>query len=108
MDLKEVKKTLLAKQEELQGRITATQADEREETREAGPDSAKLWENSEIRDDLDDEASSELEQVNQALRRLESDDYGICTSCGKAIGEDRLEAVPYAAQCIDCAGREQS
>jgi hypothetical protein len=29
--------------------------------------------------------------------------YGICYRCGNAIGADRLQAWPYASQCIDCA-----
>lgn len=106
MGLNEIKKVLLAKQTELQERISGTQAEEREETKEARSGDAKLWENSEVRDDLDDEASGELEQVNQALRRLDSNEYGVCTSCGKSISEDRLEAVPFAALCIDCADSE--
>ena len=29
--------------------------------------------------------------------------YGVCTNCGAMISEDRLEALPWASTCIDCA-----
>jgi DnaK suppressor protein len=103
IDLNEMKKVLLMKQEELQQRITNTQAAEREETKGEQDDNAQLWEASEIRDDLDDEAAAELGEVQQALVRLDAGQYGACASCGKPIGETRIKAVPYASLCITCA-----
>ena len=44
-----------------------------------------------------------LEQVEEALRRIQNGTFGICQSCKKSIDTNRLEAVPYAADCIDCA-----
>jgi DnaK suppressor protein len=41
--------------------------------------------------------------VEQALSKLDSGTYGVCESCGKQIGEDRLEAMPASRYCIDCA-----
>ncbi len=43
-----------------------------------------------------------IEAVDAALARLAAGTYGICTSCGAWIGDERLEAVPAAALCIDC------
>ena len=43
-----------------------------------------------------------LQQVNNALERMEHDQYGICQRCGKAINPERLEAFPYVSYCIDC------
>ena len=37
------------------------------------------------------------------LDRIDQGTYGHCANCGKDIEEKRLEAVPYAAVCIDCA-----
>lgn len=47
--------------------------------------------------------SDRLEQINAALQRIERGDYGICTRCGKEISPKRLEAMPEALTCIDCA-----
>jgi DnaK suppressor protein len=43
-----------------------------------------------------------LEAVDAALARLDAGTYGACTSCGKGIGAERLQALPPAALCIDC------
>ena len=42
-------------------------------------------------------------EVAAALQRIESGTFGRCTTCGKAIGRSRLDAVPYARECIRCA-----
>jgi len=43
--------------------------------------------------------------VEQALRRLERESYGICLECQEAIPERRLEAIPWAAYCVRCQER---
>ena len=52
-----------------------------------------------------------LSQVNAALERMSNGAYGTCQRCGKPIGEERLEAFPYVAFCIECQSiieREQA
>ena len=52
-----------------------------------------------------------LSQVNAALERMSNGTYGTCQRCGKPIGEERLEAFPYVAFCIECQSiieREQA
>lgn len=107
IDSSKMKQVLLKKQEELQKRITNTQAAEQHEAKEVRPDSAKLWEASEIRGDLDDEAAAELKQVNEALARLDAGQFGTCASCGGEISDERLEALPHAPLCIACASRAE-
>jgi len=43
-----------------------------------------------------------LEQVNQALARLDSGTYGICVRCSTEINPRRLERLPYVTLCVDC------
>ncbi len=43
-----------------------------------------------------------LELIEQALLRIENGSYGRCESCGGSISPERLEALPYATQCIRC------
>jgi RNA polymerase-binding protein DksA len=45
--------------------------------------------------------------IDAAIERIESGAYGICTTCGGEIGAKRLEAMPYATQCIECKEREE-
>ncbi len=102
-DYSAIKAELLAKQEELSDRLQETQATEGHEVEEGLDPNAQLWEVSEVRDGLDDEAATELNQVNEALSRLDAGEYGYCKSCGNQIGSARLEAMHYATLCIDCA-----
>ena len=52
---------------------------------------------------LRDHERVQLRQVQDALERLAAGTYGTCRSCGKPIAAERLEAIPWAATCIDCA-----
>ncbi|HEX3725667.1 MAG TPA: TraR/DksA C4-type zinc finger protein [Pirellulales bacterium] len=50
-----------------------------------------------------------LEEVTAAIARLEAGTFGTCQQCGREIGRERLEAIPYTAYCIDCArGQRES
>lgn len=43
-----------------------------------------------------------LKKIDQALAKFDTDEYGICESCGEEISYARLEARPIAQYCIDC------
>src|SRR3546814_10922303 len=43
---------------------------------------------------------AEIALTRQALARLDSDTYGLCTTCGETIASARTAALPAAAQCI--------
>jgi DnaK suppressor protein len=51
---------------------------------------------------LRDRATSHLTLVDEALARLDAGDFGACRRCGKPIASARLEALPWAAFCIEC------
>ncbi len=44
----------------------------------------------------------ELEEINQALKKIEEGTYGICEMCDEPIQEERLKIKPYAKYCIIC------
>jgi DnaK suppressor protein len=46
-----------------------------------------------------------LSKVEHALRRVASEDYGICERCGNAIPVERLDALPYTTLCVTCASK---
>jgi len=48
------------------------------------------------------QARAAIGEIDAALARLDVGTYGICERCGKKIKAARLEAIPYAALCIDC------
>jgi DnaK suppressor protein len=51
--------------------------------------------------------SRELASVSRALERIAVGTYGQCVKCGEPISQQRLEARPEAALCIDCASGER-
>ncbi|WAB80402.1 TraR/DksA family transcriptional regulator [Microcella daejeonensis] len=61
---------------------------------------SQLWSQS---SGLLDAALRELDELDAALARVASGDYGVCRRCGLAIDPARLDARPAAALCIDCA-----
>jgi DnaK suppressor protein len=57
---------------------------------------------------LRDRAVQHLALVDAALARLDRGTFGACQRCGNTIDPERLEALPWAALCIECqrgAGR---
>jgi DnaK suppressor protein len=46
-----------------------------------------------------------LGQIQAAIERIDDGSYGLCGDCGKAIPKARLEAIPYASQCVRCASQ---
>ncbi|MEA2608054.1 MAG: DnaK suppressor protein [Chloroflexota bacterium] len=49
-----------------------------------------------------DRANQHLEVVEAALARLDDGSYGRCIRCGRDIPPERLDALPWAAHCIEC------
>ena len=48
-----------------------------------------------------------LRDINNALERIEKEEYGICKYCGRTINEKRLLARPTASTCIECKTKLQ-
>jgi DnaK suppressor protein len=48
-----------------------------------------------------------FDQVEAALQRIENGSYGECETCSVKIRKSRLDAIPYAAQCIRCASQQE-
>jgi len=48
-----------------------------------------------------------LDQIEAALKRIEDGSYGRCVRCGGQIPRSRLDAIPYAALCVQCASQRE-
>ena len=48
-----------------------------------------------------------LELSERALARIDDGTFGVCASCGQAIGKARLQAFPRATLCVTCKQREE-
>ena len=54
-------------------------------------------------DTLIRQAVTRLGEVDAALARVAAGTYGTCTTCGRPIPPERLDARPAAATCVGCA-----
>src|SRR6476660_6212239 len=46
--------------------------------------------------------SRQLTLIDEALMRLDDNEYGSCQNCEKDINPKRLAAIPWARYCLDC------
>ena len=51
---------------------------------------------------LRDRNNQHLADIDAAIARVDAGAYGRCTSCGKPVADERLEALPWAELCIGC------
>ena len=103
MPVNQIETTLKEKQSQLMVRIDAIERDFKKGRSADFAEQTTESENDEVLDEIHHEAKSELRQINAALKRIESDEYGICIKCNQDITTERLKALPYANTCISCA-----
>jgi RNA polymerase-binding transcription factor DksA len=53
------------------------------------------------------QVEAELADIDRAFKRLEDGTYGVCEACGKSIGKERLQAVPWARFCVKDQARHE-
>lgn len=46
--------------------------------------------------------SKQLALIDEAVLRIDDDEYGLCQNCEKEINPKRLAAIPWARYCLDC------
>jgi DnaK suppressor protein len=56
---------------------------------------------------LEENSSHVLAAIDTALERVEDGSFGTCATCGREIGQERLEALPWVAQCIECKRKDE-
>nr|WP_319388868.1 TraR/DksA family transcriptional regulator [uncultured Cohaesibacter sp.] len=49
----------------------------------------------------------ELQKIEQAIKRLDSGDFGYCVECDEKIPLERLEIDPTATLCVACAAKKE-
>lgn len=63
--------------------------------------------NREIDYTLEENEERVLSAIDVALKRIDEGTFGTCRTCSEQIAIERLEALPYTSQCIDCKRREE-
>jgi len=51
---------------------------------------------------IGDKSLETLQQIEDALERMDRGEYGVCEECGANIPVGRLELLPYTAFCVQC------
>src|SRR5581483_7030276 len=56
----------------------------------------------ELLEDLDARGREALQEIDDALARIDDGSYGRCARCGGTILAARLEVIPHARNCVPC------
>ena len=65
-------------------------------------DHASANNNSLVESAIVEQQTKELQEIEDALIKIENGKYGICEMCEDPIGFQRLKVKPHAVYCIDC------
>jgi len=96
--------TLLNLRQELKTRVAKIEKDiHNRKTSPKFSDQAVDRQNDDVLLNLKDEAKEEISLIDKALLKLERDMYGKCEKCHQDIRAERLDALPFAAYCSNCA-----
>ena len=99
------KKKLETRQQELHRTVTRTEQDGRTADEESTQDIADKAVSSYTREflySLNDSERNTIQQIDQALSRIDDGTYGFCLNCGNPMSEKRLTAIPWSRHCVDC------
>ncbi|MEW6515713.1 MAG: TraR/DksA family transcriptional regulator [candidate division FCPU426 bacterium] len=97
------KQNLLAK---VKNSVDMNREEASDEVRDAADFASDFYER-ELAMGLTETERVRLQEVEEALDRLESGKYGKCETCGNLISTSRLEALPFARLCIECKSKEE-
>ena len=99
------KKKLAVRREELMKTIARTQEEGRTADEDPTVDLADKAANSYTKEFLFGMTNTYRKILNliyAAIKRIDTDDYGVCANCQDELQKKRLEAVPWAKHCITC------
>jgi DnaK suppressor protein len=108
--LKAFERRLLAKRRELLSEVrdrNATHLEPAEAGAQDIADQASTAYTKEFLLSIGDAERRLLRAVDAALEKIRRQTYGTCERCGEPISERRLEALPFARLCIQCAEEEE-
>ena len=104
------KKRLLARRDELVKTITRTEEEGRQADDDPTVDLADKAANSYTKEFLFGQTNTDraiLNLIDEALKRIRSNDYGTCMNCQEEMQQKRLEAVPWAKHCISSQEKKE-
>lgn len=102
-EIKGYKARLSQVREEIAGRLSRTAEDGRSTGSGEPDDEAQKAADSYAKEFLfrqNDSVRQRLQEIEDALERIETGEYGFCEATGEPIGKRRLDAVPWARYCV--------
>ncbi len=100
----------MKKKEEIVNKISETYNESKEVESGIAQDVVDKAESSYTKEFLLSLSNAEREQlllIDDALKRIDKKEIGICQRCGKDINKKRLDVVPWTSYCIDCQEIEE-
>ena len=110
VDVNKIRQTLLDRRRELFEAVARVEDDLRWLDTNVEPEAAEEGQEGNIARllaRLDDRGTAEIEDIDAALARIATGDYGRCEGCGERIPAARLHAIPTAVTCVDCATKHE-
>ncbi len=101
--LNEQKQSLL---EKVKTNVSSSKEDLPNEVRDSA-DAASDYYERELAWGLSETERMRLQEVEDALERIDGGTYGKCEGCGSQIAPSRLEALPFAKLCVECRSKEE-
>lgn len=102
LNLKEIKESLLAEREILIEKLKGNDLSVDDSETPDPVDLAVRNYSKNVMLAVSENESRQLTLIDEALMRIEDDEYGTCQNCEKDIAPKRLAAIPWARYCIDC------
>jgi len=104
------KKILLEKKEEIKNKLSEFYSESKELETGIAQDVADKAESSYTKEfllSLSNKDRNQLLMVDEALKRIEKNTFGLCQRCNKKINEKRLNVIPWTPYCINCQEKEE-
>ena len=101
----EFRKMLLQKKEKIVRKLSELTNESKEMETNVAQDVVDKAETSYTKEfllSLSDADREQLLLIDEALKRLRREEFGICQLCHQQIGRKRLEAIPWTPFCINC------
>jgi DnaK suppressor protein len=104
------RKKLIARRDELLKTIARTEEEGRAADEDPTVDLADKAANSYTKEFLFGMTNADrsmLALIDEALKRIQKNEYGHCGNCQEEMQPKRLEAVPWAKHCIACQEKKE-
>lgn len=107
LNLKEIKEKLIAERELLIDKLNGNDLSVDDSETPDPVDLAVRNYSKNVQLAVSENESKQLALIDEALLRIEDDEYGVCLNCEKDINPKRLAAIPWARYCLECQSLQE-